>query len=92
MIQSLREALSALQNFDTWLDGSGQRPKRSAKPKPPAKPRPGLQRTSIGRVYLISSPVVQCPHCQKQLKIKADQAELIEVRSASGQVMHTEIE
>ena len=92
MLKQLSEALSALQNLDTWLDGTGQKPKRSAKPKPPAKPRPGLQRISIGRVYLISSPVVVCPHCQKQLKIKADQAELIEVRSASGQVLHTEIE
>ena len=90
MLKQLSEALSALQNLDTWLDGTGQKPKRSA--KPPAKHRPGLQRTSIGRVYLISSPVVQCPHCKQQLKIKADQAELIEVRSASGQVLHTEIE
>ena len=86
MLKQLSEALSALQSFDTWLDGSGQKPKRSA------KPRPGLQRKSIGKVYVTSSPVVQCPHCRKQLTIKADLAELIEVRSASGQVLHTEIE
>ena len=86
MLKQLSEALSALQDLDTWLDGTGQKPKRSA------KPRPGLQRKSIGRVYVTSSPVVVCPHCKQQLKIKADQAELIEVRSASGQVLHTEIE
>ena len=86
MLKQLSEALSALQSFDTWLDGTGQKPKRSA------KPRPGLQRKSIGKVYVTSSPVVQCPHCRKQLAIKADLAELIEVRSASCQVLHTEIE
>ena len=86
MLKQLSEALSALGDLDTWLDGTAQKPKRSA------KPRPGLRRQSIGKVYLIGSPVVVCPHCRKQLRLEADLAELIEVRSASGQVLHTEIE
>ena len=62
-----------------------------ADPQPTPRRRAGLQRINAGKLLVVSSREVKCPHCRKVHQVDVDELQLVDVLGAAGQVLHTEV-
>lgn len=72
-----------LRELLTAFFATPQRPQRTR--------RPGLQRIDAGKLLVVSSREVKCPHCRKAHQIRVNELQLVDVLGAAGQVLHTEV-
>jgi len=72
-----------LRNLLTAFFATPQRPQRAQ--------RTGLQRVDAGKLLVVSSREVKCPHCRKVHQVRVNEVQLVDVLGAAGHVLHTEV-
>jgi hypothetical protein len=58
----------------------------------PQPQRPGVRRADAGRLLVVRSRDVVCPHCRKAHRLDARELRLVDVVGPGGQALHTEID